>query len=109
MRALTREALILQSINHIAVSVNLQAMSRGEHTPNQALLIFLHNIGAVTGKPGKTVEELVKTTDIKREELEEIISSQLNSGYLEYSTDEKGTRYYKLTGRGIIRVSSYYT
>jgi NCAIR mutase (PurE)-related protein len=84
-------------------------MSRGEHSPNQRLLIFLHNIGAVVGKPGKTVEELAKIMEIKMEELEEIILSQINSGYLEYSTDEKGTRYYKLTGRGIIRVSSLYT
>jgi hypothetical protein len=84
-------------------------MSRGEHSPNQRLLIFLHNIGAVVGKPGKTVEELTKIMEIKTEELEEIIFGQINSGYLEYSTDEKGTRYYKLTGRGIIRVSSLYT
>lgn len=84
-------------------------MSRGEHSPNQRLLIFLHNIGAVVGKPGKTIEELTKIMEIKTEELEEIILSQINSGYLEFSIDEKGTKYYKLTGRGIIRVSSLYT
>ena len=84
-------------------------MSRGEHSPNQRLLIFLHNIGAVVGKPGKTIEELTKIMEIKTEELEEIILSQINSGYLEFSTDAIGTRYYKLTGRGIIRVSSLYT
>ena len=84
-------------------------MSRGEQTPHQRLLVFLHNTGAVVGKPGKTLEELVKITDMKAEELEEIILSQITSGYLEYSTDEKGTKHYKLTGRGIIRVSSLYT
>ena len=84
-------------------------MSRGEQTPHQRLLVFLHNTGAVVGKPGKTVEDLVKITDMKAEELEEIILSQIVSGYLEYSTDEKGIKYYKLTGRGIIRVSSLYT
>ncbi len=89
--------------------MNIQVMSRGEHSPNQRLLIFLHNIGAVVGKPGKTIEELTKIMEIKTEELEEIILSQINSGYLEFSIDEKGTKYYKLTGRGIIRVSSLYT
>lgn len=87
----------------------IQAMSEGEQTPHQKLLVYLHNSGAVVGKPGKTVEELAKITEMSRDELEEIILSQINSGYLEYSTDEAGTRHYKLTGRGIIRVSSLYT
>ena len=83
-------------------------MSRGEYTPHQKLLVFLHNVGAVVGKPGKSLEELVKTTDMNKEELEQIIESQLVSGYLEY-TEKNGTKYYNLTGRGIIRVSSLYT
>ena len=84
-------------------------MSGREHTPHQTLLITLHNVGAIIGKTGKTLDELVKLTNIKKEELEEIISSQSNSGYLDCSIDEKGTKRYQLTGRGIIRVSSLYT
>ena len=71
--------------------------------------MFLHNNGAVIGKPGKTVEELANGMGMGTEEVNEMILSQINSGYLEYSTDEKGVRHYKLTGRGIIRVSSLYT
>jgi hypothetical protein len=84
-------------------------MSRGEQTPHQKLLVFLHNIGAVIGKPGKSVDQLAQILEMNKEELEEIIQSQLTSGYLEYSIDEMGTKFYKLTGRGIIRVSSLYT
>jgi len=84
-------------------------MSGREHTPNQILLVTLHNVGAIIGKTGKTIDELIKLTNINREELEGIIASQINSGYLEYSTDQTGTIRYHLTGRGIIRVSSLYT
>ena len=86
----------------------IHEMSRGEHTPHQKLLVFLHNVGAVVGKPGKSLAELAEITEMNREELEKIIESQLASGYLEY-TEKSGTRYYNLTGRGIIRVSSLYT
>jgi hypothetical protein len=84
-------------------------MSGREHTPNQILLVALHNTGAIIGKKGKTLEELIKLTNINKEELEGIITSQITSGYLEVSTDQTGTRSYHLTGRGIIRVSSLYT
>lgn len=84
-------------------------MSGREHTPHQILLITLHNVGAIIGKTGKTLDELIKLTNINREELEGIIASQINSGYLEYSADQTGTKRYHLTGRGIIRVSSLYT
>jgi hypothetical protein len=84
-------------------------MSWGEQTVQQKLLVFLHNAGVVVGKPGRSVDELVQLTGIGRDELEEIIQSQLTSGYLEFSTDESGVKRYKLTGRGIIRVSSLYT
>ncbi|MCX6656750.1 MAG: hypothetical protein NTY03_16765 [Candidatus Bathyarchaeota archaeon] len=84
-------------------------MSGKEHTPHQILLIALHNVGAIIGKTGKTLDELIKLTNINREELEGIIASQINSGYLEYSADQTGTKLYHLTGRGIIRVSSLYT
>ena len=80
-----------------------------EHTPHQILLVALHNVGAIIGKTGKTLDELIKLTNINREELEGIIASQITSGYLEYSDDQTGTRRYHLTGRGIIRVSSLYT
>ncbi len=80
-----------------------------EHTPHQILLITLHNVGAIIGKTGKTLDELINLTNINREELDGIIASQINSGYLEYSTDQTGTKRYHLTGRGIIRVSSLYT
>jgi hypothetical protein len=84
-------------------------MSGREHTPLQILLIVMHNVGAVIGKTGKTLDELAKLSDINKEELDGIVASQLNSGYLECSVDEKGTKRYLLTGRGIIRVSSLYT
>jgi hypothetical protein len=84
-------------------------MSGREYTPHQILLIALHNSGAIIGKPGKTLDEIIKLTNLKREELEAIIVNQINSGYLEYTTDQTGTKYYHLTGRGIIRVSSLYT
>ena len=84
-------------------------MSGREHTPHQILLLALHNAGAIIGKTGKTLDELIKLTNINREELEGIIASQVTSGYLEYSTDQTGTKRYHLTGRGIIRVSSLYT
>ena len=84
-------------------------MSGREYTPHQRLLVSLHNMGAVIGKPGKSVEELAKITEMTPEEIEEIVQGQITSGYLECSTDEKGNKYYKLTGRGIIRVSSLYT
>jgi hypothetical protein len=84
-------------------------MSGREYTPHQILLIALHNTGAIIGKPGKTLDELIKLTNINREELEAIITNQTNSGYLEYTTDQTGTIRYHLTGRGIIRVSSLYT
>jgi hypothetical protein len=84
-------------------------MSGVEHTPNQRLLVFLHNTGAVIGRPGKTVEELATAMGMRPDEVDEMVLDQINSGYLEFSTDEKGVRHYKLTGRGIIRVSSLYT
>jgi hypothetical protein len=84
-------------------------MSGREHTPRQTLLITLHNVGAIVGKNGKTLEEITTLTNIKRNEVEDIIASQIESGYLTFSTDEAGTRHYQLTGRGIIRVSSLYT
>ena len=84
-------------------------MSGREHTPHQILLITFHNVGAIIGKMGKTLDELIKLTNINREELEGIIASQINSGYLECSTDQTETKRYYLTGRGIIRVSSLYT
>ena len=80
-----------------------------EHTPHQTLLISLHNVGAIVGKTGKTIDELLKMTGLGREELDGIIASQINSGYLECSTDQAGIKRYQLTGRGIIRVSSLYT
>jgi hypothetical protein len=80
-----------------------------EHTPHQTLLIALHNVGAIVGKTGKTIDELLKMTGLGREELDGIIASQINSGYLECSTDQAGIKRYQLTGRGIIRVSSLYT
>ena len=87
----------------------IKAMSGVEHTPHQRLLVFLHNIGAVIGRPGKTVEELASALGMRSDEVNEIVLDQINSGYLEFSIDEKGARRYKLTGRGIIRVSSLYT
>jgi len=84
-------------------------MSEREHTPHQTLLITLHNVGAIIGKSGKTLDELIKLTNLPKEELEEIISSQITSGYLVCTIDDKGTKRYQLTGRGIIRVSSLYT
>ncbi|MGD0803495.1 MAG: hypothetical protein ABSA11_05405 [Candidatus Bathyarchaeia archaeon] len=84
-------------------------MSGREHTPHQILLIALHNSGAIIGKPGKTIDELIKLTNINKEELETIISNQIISGYLECTTDQTGIKHYNLTGRGIIRVSSLYT
>jgi hypothetical protein len=80
-----------------------------EHTPHQILLIALHNVGAIVGKTGKTIDDMLKLTDLSREELDGIIVSQINSGYLECSTDQAGIKHYNLTGRGIIRVSSLYT
>ena len=84
-------------------------MSGREYTPHQILLLALHNAGAIIGKTGKTIDELVKLTDIKREELDEIIPTQINSGYIETSVDATGAKHYLLTGRGIIRVATLYT
>jgi hypothetical protein len=66
-------------------------------------------MGAIIGRTGKTFDELLKLTNLTREELDTIIASQINAGYLEFSTDQSGIKYYHLTGRGIIRVSSLYT
>jgi hypothetical protein len=52
-------------------------------------------VGAIIGKTGKTLDELIKLTNINREELEGIIASQITSGYLEYSTDQTGTKRYQ--------------
>jgi hypothetical protein len=84
-------------------------MSGRELTPHQNLLIALHNVGSIIGKSGKTTDELIKLTGIKKEELEDIIITQINSGYLDSIIDENGVKHYLLTGRGIIRVSSLYT
>lgn len=80
-----------------------------EYTPHQILLVAMHNEGAIVGKTGKTIDELLKLTGLSREDLNGIIASQINSGYLESSTDHAGVKRYQLTGRGIIRVSSLYT
>ena len=80
-----------------------------ELSPQQRLLLVMHNVGAILGKAGKTIDELVRLTDINHEQLDDIITSHIKAGYLDCSTDVAGTKRYLLTGRGIIRVSSLYT
>jgi hypothetical protein len=84
-------------------------MSEREYTPHQVLLLVMHNVGAIMGKTGKTFEELTKLTNLRAEDLQEVLATQMNSGYIICSTDPSGVNRYQLTGRGIIRVSSLYT
>jgi hypothetical protein len=77
--------------------------------PNpQKLLLAMHNEGAISGKSGKSLDELLKLTNIDRDELTGLLSSHSTSGYIQ-SIEENGSIRYFLTGRGIIRVSSLFT
>ena len=84
-------------------------MSEREYTPHQVMLLALHNSGAVIGRTGKTIDEIAELTGLPRDILLELVSIQVNSGYLEVSVDAENNKRYLLTGRGIIRVASLYT
>jgi hypothetical protein len=75
----------------------------------QRLLVTLHNMGAVSAKAGKTIEELAGMTSIALDDLAAIIPEHIRAGYINYHVDNSGSKRYFLTGRGIIRVASLYT
>lgn len=80
-----------------------------ELSPQQRLLLVMHNVGAILGRAGKTIDELARLTDIDHDQLDDILTSHIKAGYIDCSIDETCTKRYLLTGRGIIRVSSLYT
>jgi hypothetical protein len=84
-------------------------LNDSELSPQQKLLLAMHNTGAIMGKSGKSVEELAELTGIPKEEIPKLIADHTVAGYLGESVDEGGVRRYFLTGRGIIRVSSLFT
>jgi hypothetical protein len=78
-------------------------------SPQQKLLLAMHNTGAIMGKSGKTVEELAGLTGIPKDDIPRLITDHTAAGYLGEVVDEWGVKKYFLTGRGIIRVSSLFT
>jgi hypothetical protein len=78
-------------------------------SPQQKLLLAMHNTGAIMGKSGKSVEELAGLTGIPKEDIPRLIADHTAAGYLGEVVDEGGVKKYFLTGRGIIRVSSLFT
>ena len=84
-------------------------MNDSELSPQQKLLLAMHNTGAIMGKSGKSVEELAVLTGIPKEDIPQLITDHTAAGYLGETVDEGGVKKYFLTGRGIIRVSSLFT
>ncbi|MEM0075278.1 MAG: hypothetical protein QXP36_07190 [Conexivisphaerales archaeon] len=75
----------------------------------QKLLVSLHNMGAVSAKAGKTLDELAAITRITLDDLAAMVAEHINAGYVDFNVDKTGSKRYFLTGRGIIRVASLYT
>ena len=84
-------------------------MNDSDLSPQQKLLLAMHNTGAIMGKSGKTVEELAGLTGISMEDTTRLIADHTAAGYLGEAVEEGGVKKYFLTGRGIIRVSSLFT
>ncbi len=84
-------------------------MNDSELSPQQKLLLAMHNAGAIMGKSGKSVDELARLTGIPAEDIPQLIADHTAAGYLGDVVDEGGVKKYFLTGRGIIRVSSLFT
>jgi len=78
-------------------------------SPQQKLLLAMHNAGAIMGKTGKSVEEMAMLTGIPVVDVQKIIADHTRAGYLGSAVDHGGVTRYFLTGNGIIRVSSLFT
>jgi len=78
-------------------------------SPPNKLLIIMHNTSAVRPKNARSSEDLSKIVQISGDEILTILDKFETEGYVKSLIDQNNNRRFYLTGKGILKVCSYFT
>ena len=84
-------------------------MDQDKMSPPNRLLIIMHNTSAVRPENSRSVEGLSKLVQSSEEEILTMLNDFEKAGYLESIIDHSDIRKFYLTGKGILKVCSYFT
>ncbi len=84
-------------------------MSDFDFSPQEKVLMALHNLCAVYKDSAKNPGELATSLDISIEETDRILGKYESEGYTRSYVDKQGNRRFYLTSAGIIRICSYFS
>ncbi len=87
-------------------AVSVQTMAR---PLTDRVLDALHNLAAVNPDNAKTLPELAQFTKEPQDKIQDLLTSEEESGHVKSVTDGKTERRYYLTGLGILRAVSMLT
>lgn len=76
---------------------------------SEKILQTLHNLCSTAPDLARRSEELAQVMQLDLREVEQILGSYGQEGYVESFTDNEGKRRYYLTGSGIIKVCALFT
>ena len=75
----------------------------------EKVLQTLHSLCSTTANFARRGEEVAQILQCNREEIENILDKYKSEGITEVFIDNEGEKRYYLTGKGIIKVCSYFT
>ena len=84
-------------------------MDQDNMLPPNKLLIIMHNTTAVRPENARSSEELSKIVQVSGDDILTILDEFEGEGYLKSLIDQNGIRKFYLTGKGILKVCSYFT
>ena len=84
-------------------------MDLDKMSPPNKLLMIMHNTSAVRPENARSTDDLSKLIQISEDDILIILNDFEKDGYLESVTDQNANRKFYLTGKGILKVCSYFT
>lgn len=82
---------------------------RDELPISEKILQTLHNLCATAPDLARKSEELAHVLQLDVNEVERVLDGYGCEGYVESFSDDRGKKWYYLTGRGIIKVCALFT
>jgi hypothetical protein len=84
-------------------------MDQTNMSPPNKLLIIMHNTSAVRPENSRSSVDLSKIVQISAIEILTILEDFEKDGYVKSLLDPQNTKKFYLTGKGILKVCSYFT
>lgn len=84
-------------------------LSEYEASLSERLLITMHNLSATSGEMARKSEDLAQILQTDVDTVNQNLDKHVSDGYVADYRDHEGNRRFYLTGKGIIRVSSFFS